>query len=165
MLDFVFTQNELFWLDDILPGANKHNKHEESNNKPCEHSMSNDQIYRKKNLEASKSVSIHTKSFLGIFNWLTKFYEIVFFLQLEHMTLSKQNENHIFISSNESSNNNLSAETDIRYIDGIDESNSLLRNNSSDNHNLRNNPYQPVKFVSWAVWIKTLKWNFFFNYF
>jgi hypothetical protein len=64
------------------------------------------------------------------------------------MALNKQNENNLFLSSNESSNNNLSAETDIRYIDGIDENNSLLRNNSSDNHNLRNNPYQPVKFVS-----------------
>ena len=30
LLDYVFTQSELFWLDDILPGASKHNKHEEN---------------------------------------------------------------------------------------------------------------------------------------
>ena len=64
------------------------------------------------------------------------------------MTLSKQNETNLFLSSNESSNNNLSAETDIRYIDGIEENNSLLRSNYSDNQNSRNNAHQPVKFVS-----------------
>lgn len=67
---------------------------------------------------------------------------------LEHMTLSKQNETNLFLSSNESSNNNLSAETDIRFIDGIEENNSLLRSNYSDNQNSRNNAHQPVKFVT-----------------
>lgn len=124
LLDSVFTQSELFWLDDILPGATKHKVKMDS--KDSEHNLSSQNMFNnKRDFNQSKS--------------------------LEHVSFSNKNENHMFMNSNESSNNNLSVETDpnIRYIDGVDESNSLLRqngsNHSSENHYSRNNP---VRFVS-----------------
>ena len=57
LLDFVFTQSELFWLDDILPGAkNKHVKMSDEENKTENNLSSNEQIYKRKDLNASKSV-------------------------------------------------------------------------------------------------------------
>ena len=35
LLDYVFTQRELFWLDDILPGSKLH----EENNQKCKKQM------------------------------------------------------------------------------------------------------------------------------
>jgi hypothetical protein len=55
ILDFIFTQEELYLLDDILPGANRHKKNIQNDDKICHNTMSNNQIY-KRNLEASKSV-------------------------------------------------------------------------------------------------------------
>lgn len=55
----MFTQSELFWLDDILPGAkNKHSvKMPEKENKTEHNLSSNEQIYKNtKDFNASKSV-------------------------------------------------------------------------------------------------------------
>lgn len=77
-------------------------------------------------------------------------------MKLEYLANSnlKQNENQLIIKSNQSSNNNLSMETEssIRYIDGTDENNNLIRqpqNYLPDIH-ARNShhSHQPVKFVS-----------------
>jgi len=59
LLDYVFTQNELFWLDDILPGTNEHNKHDEKINKLNENKFSSVKIYRGLNTSDDENIKLN----------------------------------------------------------------------------------------------------------
>ncbi|CAF0829892.1 unnamed protein product [Brachionus calyciflorus] len=131
LLDFVFTQRELFWLDDLLPGGKKNNDNSSNPEKQKltggKVDLSADSFFKN---ESEKSISIRP------------------------VTKSHEKEMKDLFSS---TNSNLDYDTDsnepsvtIRFSDSLDENNN--NNNSFNVNSTKNNHHHhhppPVKFVT-----------------